>query len=108
MNRNTKIMSKKSCIHQVTRAGEWDFDVVSSTSGNVYNVTALKSGQYHCNCEWGKRYYRGECSHTIAVRQFVANESDRKLSVWCNPVDAKRQKRQMSANQGVYFTSRPA
>ena len=108
MNRNTQAMSKKSSNHQVTRTGEWDFDVKSSTSGNAYQVTALKSGQYHCNCEWGKRYYRGECSHTMAVRQFVANESERKISTWANPEDAKRQKRQTVANQGVYFTSRPA
>lgn len=114
MNRqikNAKVIQSKSRKNIVHPLGNNLYQVVSASSGNVYDVT-LGAGAGRCNCDWGKyrpaHDQRSGCSHVLAALSFVAQEDGKvSVSAWGNVADAARQHRQMvSIGDGVVVTVR--
>jgi hypothetical protein len=107
---NAKAIQKKSKSHTVTPTGLDAFTVVSGSSGSEYEVRVTLHGGY-CSCEWGGYRSRADkrsgCSHVTAAYNFIAAESNRTVSVWASPEDAKRQRRPaLNIGDGVHITAR--
>lgn len=110
--RNAKRVQSKAKKNEVHPLGSNRYQVVSATSGNVYNVR-IHGDAATCDCSWGTyrpaHDQRSGCSHVVAVYQFIAGENGRKVSVWSNESDADRQHRPMlNIGNGVVLTSRAA
>lgn len=101
--------AKKNIVKQISASL---YEVISSTSGNVYKVR-IQGDQGSCNCDWAK--YRPSsdtrcgCSHVVAAYEFIAEQQGRTVSAWNTEGDAKRQHRPMfSIGDGVVLTTRGA
>lgn len=108
---NAKAVQSKSRKNEVHPMGGNRYQVVSATSGNVYDVTLAGNGG-RCNCDWAKyrpaHDQRSGCSHVLAVVNFVAQESGAtSVSAWTDEAQAQRQHRQMvDIGDGVLVTAR--
>lgn len=106
-NRNAKVLQSKSKTHEVTEGNHGIFKVTSGSSHSEYFVSQVNANDFHCTCKYHEFYKTGECSHTIAVRKFIAENNSRSISAWSNPFDAMKQhQKNQGYNDGVYFTSR--
>jgi hypothetical protein len=110
--RNAKSVQSKAKKNVVHPLGDNRYQVVSASSGNVYNVR-VHGDCATCDCNWGAHRpahdQRSGCSHVIATFGFIAEENGRKVSVWNSEADADRQHRPMlHIGNGVVLTSRAA
>jgi len=108
--RHADRLQPKSRTHEVHLvSGRGRFEVISGTSGKAYTVFALADGRFECTCKWAEYHSAGECSHTIAVRQWLANAENRNLYAHdCEESARKAHQRIDDANDGLIFTSRKA
>ena len=89
--------------------GRGRFEVISGTSGKAYTVTDLRDGRFMCTCKWAEYHEAGECSHTIAVRQWLAQAGNRALYAHdCEESVKASHQRLEDVNDGLWFTSRKA
>lgn len=109
--RNAKTVQSKSRKNTVRPIGSGRYQVVSATSGNVYDVRlAASSGR--CSCDWGKYRpatdQRSACSHVITAMSFAAQaEGAKSISLWTDVQDAARQHRPVvNIGDGVLVTVR--
>lgn len=108
MVRHGKSLTATSRNHRVRMAtGRGKFEVVSGSSGAVYTVTELTDGRFNCTCDWQAHRPNTPCSHTIAVREWLAEAEGRRVYAHGSEEDAKRSHRKMEDRvAGVWFTSR--
>lgn len=107
MNRQAKKLQPKAKQNTVTRMGAGRFEVTSSTSGNKYIVRDLGGDGFRCSCDWAKYHPAKDCSHTLAVREWLAQANGASLSFWAAPDDAARQHRHTEAlGFGLWSTER--
>ena len=107
MNRNAKSLQSKSKKNEVTRMETGRFLVTSSTSGNKYIVRDLGGDGWRCSCDWAKYHPERDCSHTLAVREWLANATGARLSFWATTDDAARQHRHTEGlGFGLWATER--
>lgn len=108
--RNAKPIQTKAADCVVTESHLQDTFNVKSPSGETYSVT-VREGNAYCGCEWGS-YRPGSdkrcgCSHGQAALNYVEQKNGRKLSVWTDETDAKRQHRPTRhVGDGTIVTSR--
>lgn len=64
---------EKAKLHTVRQSKAWheDYYVISGTSGEAYLVRKLYNGAYGCDCLFGQDNWGKDCSHTIAVENYV-------------------------------------
>jgi hypothetical protein len=109
--RNAKAVQSKSRRNEVHPLGGNRYQVVSATSGNVYDVTLTGNGG-RCNCDWGQyraaHDQRSGCSHVLATIQFAAvANGNASVSAWGDEAQAERQHRRiMDIGDGVFVTVR--
>lgn len=109
MNRKAKSLQGKAKKHVVTPAGNGHFAVESASSGNAYTVRDLGGNYFRCNCEWAAYHPMQDCSHTLAVRDWLAHAANKSLSFWSNADDASRQHRPTeNIGFGLWATERKA
>ena len=82
----------------------------TQVAGNTFQVYYQdQSGT--CTCKWGQyrkhsNCYRSGCSHVVAVFDFLESPAGRRVSVWTDEDQAKRQHRPMiDIGDGVILTS---
>jgi hypothetical protein len=110
MIRQVKTIQDKSRYHTVRQVRANWYKVTSHETGRVYDV-ALGLNGGTCTCEWGRQRpdddRRSACSHVVAAINYRAGQKGRRISVWNNEDDARRQHRPMlSIGDGVILTSR--
>jgi hypothetical protein len=106
MKRHAKKLQNKSRKHEVILDGHM-FRVESGKSGKTYFVRPLPGDRFQCSCEWAKNYPHKDCSHTLAVREWLANAANNTLSFWATEEDAKRQHRHIERlGYGLLATER--
>ena len=108
MNRHTQQLQKKSRTHMVELTTN-GWIVTSGSSGKQYRVREISDGRFLCGCDWHKYHEMGECSHTAAVRNWIAESGGRKVYLSAS-VEEYRGKHQRfeTYNEGVIYTSRAA
>jgi len=108
MKRHTRTLQAKSRTHLVLWTGQ-GWTVTSGTSGHEYNVEELTDGRFTCTCDWHLWHSYGECSHTAAVRQWLADAGGRTVYLK-DSVDAYKRSHQRyeDYNEGVIYTSAAA
>lgn len=107
MQRHAKDLQTKSRTHQVLPHRNGTFKVYSGTSGEAHIVRALTPNWFGCDCEWSKYHKYEDCSHTLAVREFLANAAGNTLSFWHTEEDANRQHRHTeNLGFGLWSTER--
>ena len=108
--RHAKELTKKSRRHQVyTTTDATTFDVTSGSSGKVYKVRSLADGRFWCGCKWHEYHSAGECSHVIAVREWLANTEGRHTHAHASKAEARQSHHRLDdRNDGLWFTSRKA
>ena len=110
MERHGKPLTRKSRTHQVfvsEIAGA--FDVVSGSSEKTYTVRELSDGRFWCGCKWHEYHTFGECSHVLAVRQWLAQAGNRAVYAYSSMEEAKNAHRKIEdRNDGVTIASRKA
>ncbi len=109
---NPKQIQKKSRYHATRQIKPNWFKVKSAISGNVYDVNLGINGGT-CTCRWGRNRpdddHRSGCAHVIAAINHRATQQGRRISVWNNQADAKRQHRPITQiGDGLFLTSRVA
>lgn len=110
MTRNAKNLQQKSRSHRITQTGPSTFSVTSGASGNEYQIALTEHGAT-CTCTWSQYRptsdRRSGCSHTVAVYNFIAGESGRKVSAWGSQEAAQRQHRPtLNIGDDLILTSR--
>lgn len=112
--RKPKPLQKKSKSHEVSQTTANHFQVVSGTSGQIYDVrlTHNHTGAT-CSCKWGQYRNHGDprsgCSHVQAALGFVKAQEGRTVSAWTSQKDAERQHRPiLEIGDGVKITLRKA
>jgi len=110
MQRHGAKLTKKSRTHEVTRgAGRGEFVVTSGTSGKSYTVTELTDGRFACVCKWAEYHPCGECSHVIAVREWLANAEGRHVHAHDSLEAARKSHHKIEdRNDGLWYTTRKA
>ena len=105
MQRHAKKLQTKSRTHAVTLDGH-GWTVTSGSSGKQYSVTELADGRFHCTCDWHYYHPYGECSHTAAVRDWIAKAGGRTVYLK-DSVESYRRSHQRyeDYNQGIIYTS---
>ena len=105
--RHGKKLTKKSRSHQVAAIGNGQFQVVSGSSKKTYIILSLTDGRFVCSCDWHKWHSAGECSHTLSVRQELANLESRKVHGY-DSVESYRKahRRYEDYNDGLIIASR--
>lgn len=108
MERYGKSLTRKSRTHQVfTTELPGAFDVVSGSSGETYTVRELSDGRFWCACDWHYWHPAGECSHVIAVRQWLAQAGNRAIHAYSSLEDARQAHRKVEdRNDGLVIASR--
>lgn len=107
MVRNVKFLAKKSKTNTVNPLA-WDlFEVTSGSSGKVYTIRGI-GNLYTCTCDWHKYHSLGECSHVLAVREYIAkNVEDRRIKLYADLETAKKAHRRIEIlNDGLVVSSR--
>ena len=105
--RHGKSLTKKSRKHQVAQTGQGYFQVISGSSNKVYNIHQLTDGRFICQCDWHKYHSYGECSHTISVRQYLADIESRKVHAYGSIAEYRQaHRRYEDYNDGVILASR--
>lgn len=108
MERHGKSLTRKSRTHEVfvsEIAGA--FDVTSGSSDITYTVRELSDGRFYCGCKWHEYHIFGECSHVIAVRQWLAQAGNRAVYAYGSLEEAKNAHRKIEdRNDGVTIASR--
>ncbi|MDH3674940.1 MAG: SWIM zinc finger family protein [Anaerolineae bacterium] len=108
---HVKEIQKRSRRHGVQQLGPNWFKVRDSESHRLYDVNVGLNGGT-CTCSWG-RYrppndHRSGCTHVIAALNYRAMRHSRRVSVWSNEQDARRQHRPiLSIGDGLLVTTRP-
>jgi len=106
MNRHTKTLQSKSRTHQVRLDSGDGWLVTSGSSGNEYRVRQLADGRFWCGCDWHVWHSAGECSHTAAVRNWVAEAGGRRAYLKGSMEDYRRSHQRFDAfNEGVIYTT---
>jgi hypothetical protein len=107
MKRHGKKLTKKSRTHEVNLgANPAEFVVKSGSSGKEYTVTELADGRFFCTCDFNVWHPAGECSHTISVRNWLAEAGSRRLYARTEEEAERSRQRREGRNGGLYFTSR--
>ncbi len=108
MDRHAKELQQKSRKHQIkASANKGTFLIESSTSGTTYAVRAMTNGSFRCTCKWSEYNPTKSCSHTMAVRQWLAVAGRKALSFWASTDDAARQHRSTERiSNGLWATTR--
>jgi hypothetical protein len=108
-----KAIQTKSRGHTVTQVAGNTFQVTSGTSGETYKVQVYYQDQSGtCTCKWGQyrkhsNCYRSGCSHVVAVFDYLESPAGRRVSVWTDEEQARKQHRPMiDIGDGVILTSR--
>jgi len=107
-----KQIQKKS-RHLTVRQVHPNWFKVSSDEDNVeYDVNLGVNGGT-CNCMWGRcrpsHDHRSGCSHVIAAMNYRAMKRGKRVSIWTNKADARRQHRPtLQIGDGLFLTTRPA
>jgi len=115
--KQAKQLYKKGRTHAVCPVPENGanvYKVISGTSGSIYWVVVLSSGEgATCSCPWGQyrpdHDIRSACSHVQAVVAYREKQKQRSTSAWTDEEQAKRQHRPIiNLGDGVLLTSRKA
>jgi len=108
MQRHAKVLKGKSKTHKVELSGDV-FTVTSGTSGKRYFVKSLSNGCFLCGCKWHEYHKAGECSHTLAVREWLAQAGNRTTQAHATVDEYRRSHRRFEDyNEGLIITSRSA
>jgi hypothetical protein len=117
IKRNAKSLQSKARTHTVIlddiRYGR--YRVISGGSGKEYIVNVFQQAGASCNCDWATKRQDAlvanqgatACSHTIAVFEFIAQGSGKRVSAWGSEEEAERQHRPVTDMvDGVLLTTR--
>ena len=107
---SAKEIQHKSRHHTVRQVRSNWFKVSSAETGRVYDVNLGLNGGTS-TCEWGRQRpdndRRSACSHVVAAMNYRATQRGKRISIWTNAEDARRQHRPMlMIGDGVFITSR--
>ena len=107
---NAKQIQRKSRGLAIRKVRPNWFKVFDVESGRTYDVNLGLNGGT-CSCAWGSHRpqadHRSGCSHVIAAMNYRALQHGRKVSVWTNEKEARRQHRRMlNIGDGLILTSR--
>ena len=107
MKRHTKQLQSKSRTHQVRLDSGDGWLVTSGSSGNEYRVRQLADGRFWCGCTWHEYHLGGECSHTAAVREWLA-EAEGRRTYLKDSVESYRRSHQRYEdwNEEIIYTSK--
>lgn len=110
--RNAKVVQSKAKKNVVHPLGSDRYQVISASSGNVYDVS-IHGDCGRCSCNWGQyrpaNDKRSGCSHVVSVYGFIAESNGRTVSVWSSEEQAEKQHRPMlNIGNGILLTSRAA
>jgi hypothetical protein len=107
--RHGKSLTKKSRTHKVESIGNGMWQVKSGSSGKTYTIKNLTDGRFVCSCDWHKYHSAGECSHTLSVRQELADIESRKLHGYGSVEQYRKAHRKYEDyNDGLIIASRAA
>lgn len=109
MKRHTKTLQKKSRTHHVAMAPNGPGYLVTSGSSGKEYIVREAGDKFLCSCDWHTYHPEGECSHTAAVREWLAQAGGRTVYLK-DSVDAYRTSHQKfeGYNQGIIITSKRA
>jgi len=103
MERHSKRMEEKARKCKVRSLGDGLY-LVASPSGGEYVVDPVTP---RCTCDWHKHHPETACSHAIAARrEHEEAVIGRRVSVWNDEADARRQHRPRFRLGDVWATSR--
>lgn len=105
--RHAKELIEKSRTHQVLPGKRNEFVVLSEESGEEYTVFELADGRFAGTCPFHTYHPLSECSHTLAVRNWLAESEGRRIYAYSSEEEAKRAHQRLEGqNGGLWITSR--